>query len=58
MITATGKHLQCWGSATYNRVETKQEIPKLKLLVGWSSKPKQTPLYRMATNVFARISIW
>ena len=31
MTTATDKHLQCWGSATYNRVETEREIPKLKL---------------------------
>ena len=31
MTTATGKHLQRWGSATYNRVETERVIPKLKL---------------------------
>ena len=31
MTTATDKHLQCWGSATYNRVETEREIPKLRL---------------------------
>lgn len=28
----TDKHLQWWGSATYNRVETEREIPKLKLI--------------------------
>ena len=31
MTTATDKHLQRWGSATYKRVETEREIPKLKL---------------------------
>ena len=31
MTTATDKHLQCWGSATYNRVETERVIPKSKL---------------------------
>ena len=33
MTTATDKHLQCWGNATYNRVETEREIPKLKFLI-------------------------
>ena len=30
MTTATDKHLQCWGNATYNCVETEREIPKLE----------------------------
>ena len=33
MTSATDKHLQCWGSATYNRVETERQIPKLKLFL-------------------------
>ena len=32
MTTAIDKYLQCWGSATYNRVETEREIPKLKFI--------------------------
>ena len=33
MTTASDKHLQRWGNATYNRVETEREIPKLELWV-------------------------
>ena len=43
---------------SHKRVESIEEIPKLKLIIGWSSKPKQTPLYRTAIIVLARISIW
>jgi hypothetical protein len=32
MTTATDKHLQRWGSATYNRVETEREILKLEFI--------------------------
>lgn len=32
MTTAIDKHLQCWGSATYNRVEAKRETPKLEFV--------------------------
>ena len=35
MTTATDKHLQCWGNATYNRVETEREIPKLEFNHVW-----------------------
>ena len=33
MTTAIDKYLQCWGSATYNRVETEREIPTLKFTI-------------------------
>ena len=41
MTTATDKHLQCWGSATYNRVETEREIPKLKFITYSKANGKQ-----------------
>jgi len=44
MTTAIDKHLQRWGSATYNRVETEREIPKLKFVLKQSI---ETAIYKI-----------
>ena len=63
MTTASDKHLQRWGNATYNRVETEREIPKLEImgiyerlihLVIGNALKSASSIY----SYLARISIW